>query len=137
MKRAVLAWLLLLPVAALSDERILEFHSDIVVGQDGWIDVTEHITVRSEQNRILRGIYRDFPTDYVDKLGNSHEVDFEPLSVLRNGQIEDYHSRELRNGIRVYFGRSDRYIDKGEHSYTFRYRASRMLGFFEEHDELY
>ncbi len=137
MKRVVLAWLLLLPAAVLADERILEFHSDIVVRQDGWVDVTEHITVRSEQNRILRGIYRDFPTDYVDKLGNSHEVDFEPLSVLRNGQIEDFHLRELRNGIRVYFGRSDRYIDKGEHSYTFRYRASRMLGFFDDHDELY
>jgi uncharacterized membrane protein YgcG len=137
MKRAVLAWLLLLPVAALSDERILEFHSDIVVRQDGWIDVTEHITVRSEQNRILRGIYRDFPTDYIDRLGNSHEVDFEPLSVLRNDSPEDFHSRDLRNGVRVYFGRSDRYIDTGVHTYTFRYRASRMLGFFEEHDELY
>jgi uncharacterized membrane protein YgcG len=135
--RAVLVWLLLLPVAALSDERILDFHSDIVVRQDGWIDVTEHITVRSEQNRILRGIYRDFPTDYRDKLGNNHEVAFKPLSVLRNGQPEDFHSNKLRNGIRVYFGRSNRYIGRGEHTYTFRYRASRMLGFFDEHDELY
>ncbi len=44
---------------------------------------------------------------------------------------------EFRNGVRTYFGRSDRFIDHGVHTYQFRYRAFRMLGFFDEHDELY
>jgi uncharacterized membrane protein YgcG len=39
--------------------------------------------------------------------------------------------------VRTYFGQSDRFIDPGNHTYRFRYRASRMLGFFEDHDELY
>ena len=136
MKKFVLLFLLL-PLWSAAEERILSFHSDIVVKQDGWIEVTETIRVRAEGQRIRRGIYRDFPTEYRDRLGNDYVVAFEPLAVLRNGAGEDYHTEHLRRGIRTYFGSSDRYIPNGEHVYTFRYRASRMLGFFEDHDELY
>ena len=136
MKRLLLLWLLLSSAAA-ADERILEFHSDILVRRDGWIDVTETITVRAESKRILHGIYRDFPTDYRDNFGNKHVVAFKPLQVLRNDLPEAYHASEYYNGVRVYFGSADRYVDAGEHTYTFRYRAGRMLGFFVKHDELY
>ncbi len=131
------AFLFLLSFAAHADERILEFHSDILIMKDGWIDVTETIRVRAEGNRIRRGIYRDFPTEYRDERGNDYVVGFEVLSVLRNNAVEDFHSQGIRDGVRVYFGSSNRYINTGEHTYTFRYRASRMLGFFENHDELY
>ncbi len=136
--RMIVAFLLLgLPMAGLANERILSFHSDIRVMTDGMIEVTETIKVRAEGNRIKRGIYRDFPTEYEDKLGNEYKVAFQPLAVLRNDKPESYHTQEVRRGIRTYFGRADRFIEHGEHTYTFRYRASRMLGFFEEHDELY
>jgi uncharacterized membrane protein YgcG len=127
----------LLSSAVLAEERILEFHSDIIVMQDGWLEVTERIKVRAEQSGIRHGIYRDFPTEYKDKLGNNHEVAFEPLTVLRNDQAEAFHTKDHYNGIRVYFGSSGRLVEPGEHTYTFRYRASRMLGYFKEHDELY
>jgi hypothetical protein len=129
--------LLALPVLAGADERILDFHSDITIKQDGWIEVTETIRVRAEGERIRRGIYRDFPTEYFDKLGNRYVVDFQPYAVLRNDAREPFKIVEYRNGVRTYFGRSDRFIDHGVHTYHFRYRAFRMLGFFEEHDELY
>jgi len=135
--RKLAACLLLLSFSALADERILDFHSDILIMKDGWIEVTETIRVRAEGSRIRRGIYRDFPTEYRDRLGNDYVVDFEPLSVLRNGAAEDFHTQNIRDGVRVYFGNSNRYVNKGEHSYVFRYRASRLLGFFENHDELY
>jgi len=136
MNRALLL-LLLLPLAGLADERILSFDSDIVVGQDGWIEVTETIRVRAEGNRIRRGIYRDLPTEYRDRLGNAYVVDFEPVAVLRNGAPEAWHTDRIRNGVRTYFGQSDRFVEAGEHTYEFRYRANRMLGFFDDHDELY
>jgi hypothetical protein len=129
--------LLALPLVAGADERILEFHSDITIKQDGWIEVTETIRVRAEGERIRRGIYRDFPTEYFDKLGNRYVVDFQPYAVLRNDAREPFKVVEYRNGVRTYFGRSDRFIDHGVHTYHFRYRASRMLGFFEQHDEFY
>ncbi len=130
----LLAW----PLLVAADERILDFHSDITVMQDGRIEVTETIRVRAEGDRIRRGIYRDFPTEYFDKLGNRYVVDFKPLAVLRNDAPEAFHTVEYRNGVvRTYFGRSERFIDHGIHTYRFRYRASRMLGFFQDHDELY
>lgn len=133
-------WLLLLlasPCISAADERILDYHSDVLVRQDGWLQVTERITVRAEGDRIRRGIYRDYPTDYEDRYGNDVEVDYEPLSVLRNGEREDFHSERRANGVRTYFGSADRRLVPGIHTYVYRYRAGRMLGFFAERDELY
>lgn len=140
MARRITSFLLLLIACAATanaDERILRFHSDIVINSDGWIDVTETITVRAEHNRIRRGIFRDLPTEYYDKKGNTNIAWIRPLAVLRNDRVEDFHQINVDNGIRVYFGHRDRNIDLGVHTYQFRYRADRMLGFFEMHDEIY
>ena len=128
---------LLLPAAVLADERILSFDSEIRIQQDGWIEVTETIRVRAEGDRIRRGIYRDLYTEYTDRFMNRYEVAIEPLAVLRNGVGEDFHTIDVRRGQRTYFGHEDRFLAVGEHTYVFRYRASRMLGFFDDHDELY
>ncbi|MDJ0710034.1 MAG: DUF2207 domain-containing protein [Woeseiaceae bacterium] len=136
--RYLLASLLLaLPLAAVSDERILEFHSDVRVFADGMIEVTETIKVRAEGRQIRRGIYRDFPVDYEDRLGNEYRMRLEPLAVLRNGNRESFHTVRSGRDVRTYFGSSDRFIDHGVHTYMFRYRVNRMIGFFDEHDELY
>ena len=137
MKKLLLLCCLVLPIVAIADERILDFKSDIVVRQDGWIVVTETIKVRSEGQRIRRGIYRDFPTQYTDAFGNNFEVNYEPLSVLRNGDPEDYRVERFANGVRIYFGNANRMLTNGIHTYRFRFRANRMLGYFPEHDELY
>ena len=106
--RKLLLGILLLSFSAIADERILDFHSDIIVMEDGWIDVTETIKVRAEGNRIRRGIYRDFPTEYRDRLGNDVVVGFDIVSVQRNGAREDFHTQRIRDGIRTYFGSSNR-----------------------------
>lgn len=137
MRKTACFLLLLLPLAAIADERILDFHSEILVMQDGWIQVTERITVRAEGNRIRHGIYRDFRIEYYDKLGNRYDVAIEPLAVLRNDRPEAFHTQSVRRGVRTYFGHRDQYIPSGIHTYTFRYRANRMLGFFPDHDEFY
>ena len=125
------------PVCAIADERILRFHSDVRVFPDGMIEVTETIRVRAEGKAIRRGIYRDFPIEYEDKLGNTHQITVEPLAVTRNEMPEAFHTKRSGRDIRTYFGSSDRFINHGQHTYKFRYRANRMLGFFEQHDELY
>ncbi|HZW59319.1 MAG TPA: DUF2207 domain-containing protein [Woeseiaceae bacterium] len=133
----VILLLLLLPLAALADERILDYHSDILVHADGWLTVTETIRVRAEGNAIRRGIYRDYPTRYRDRLGNQVQVRYEPLSVLRDDRVEDFHTESKNNGVRTYFGSAQRVLDPGEYTYEYRYRAGRMIGFFAGHDELY
>lgn len=64
--------------------------------------VTETIRVRAEGNNIRRGIYRDFPTHYRDRLGNRYRVGFELLAVQRDGRAEAFHRENRSNGIRIY-----------------------------------
>ncbi|HET9031416.1 MAG TPA: DUF2207 domain-containing protein [Dokdonella sp.] len=124
-------------LSAHADERILDFHSDIVIAADGSMTITETIKVNAEGDRIRRGIYRDFPTDYRDRYGNRINVLFEPLDVTRDGHQEPWHDEGRPNGVRVYFGSANVMLNHGEHTYVFRYRTARQLGFFADHDELY
>jgi uncharacterized membrane protein YgcG len=137
MRKLTVVLALLLSTSAWSDERILSFHSDVRVFTDGMIEVTETIQVRAEGKQIRRGIYRDFPVEYEDRLGNNYEITVEPLGVQRNEMPESFHTVRNQRDVRTYFGRSDRLIEAGIHTYTYRYRANRLLGFFEQHDELY
>ncbi len=128
---ATLAW-------AQPGERILNYDIEIDIRPDGSLVVTEHITVRAEQNRIRRGIYRDFPTRYRDRYGNRVVVDLDVLGVERDGASEPWFTERLSNGVRINTGNDDvlpRF--PAEYRYTLRYRTSRQLGFFAEHDELY
>ena len=122
---------------ALAEERILDYHSAIEVFADSSMQVTETIRVRSEQKEIKRGIYRDFPTDYKDRFGNRYRVGFEVIEATRDGHSEPWHSEPQGNGVRVYLGNKNVYLDRGDYSYAITYRTNRQLGFFAEHDELY
>lgn len=129
----------ILPLAAqdLSPERVLSFHSEISVHEDASMTVTEMIRVKSSGVNIKHGIYRDFPTDYRDRLGNRYRVDFNPTKALRDGVPESYRLQNLRNGKRVYIGNKDVILSPGEYTYTLIYETNRQLGFFKDHDELY
>jgi uncharacterized membrane protein YgcG len=121
----------------LATERILNFHSDITVNPDGSMDVRETIKVRAEGEQIKRGIYRDFPTRYKDRLNNQYVVGFELREALRDGKPEPHHTESLSNGIRIYFGEKSVFLNPGEYTYTLGYKTTRQLGFFQDHDELY
>ena len=121
----------------LAEEKILSFDSDITINKDGSMLVTETIKVQAEGKQIKRGIYRDFPTDYKDRLGNNYKVDLLVLGVERDGQREQYHTKPMSNGVRIYFGSSNVFLGPGVYTYAFKYRTNYQLGFFAEHDELY
>jgi len=125
------------PAAAAGDERILSFKSDIEVHADATMTVTETIVVRAAGNQIKRGIYREFPTTYQDRFGNTVRVGFDVLSVTRDGRSEPYHIRDASNGKRVYIGDKDVFLQPGRYSYTLTYTTDQQVGFFENFDELY
>jgi len=137
LRQLVLAAAFLLPLSTLADERILEYRSDIHVHESGQLTVTEFIRVQAEGRNIRRGIYRDFPTRYRDRLGNYINVDFVPLSVHRNGSPEAWHRKKMSNGVRVYAGSESRIVEPGVHDYELVFATNRQLGFFDDHDELY
>jgi len=119
------------------EERIIAFKSDIQVYQDGSMTVRETITVQSAGISIRHGLYRDFPTTYRDRLGNSYTVNFKVRSVSRDGVEEPYHTKILSSGVRVYMGRSGVVLPSGRYTYVLTYETNRQLGFFRDFDELY
>lgn len=131
-----LALLMAVPAAA-QTERIRSFDSRITVNTDGSMQVVETIVVESAGIDIVHGIYRDFPLRYTDRAGNHYSVLFDITGVRRDGNTEPYHTENLSNGIRIYFGSSSYDLPPGTHSYQFAYSTNRQLGFFGDHDELY
>ncbi len=131
----LLLLLLALPLAA--RERILDWHSEITVRPDGWIEVTEHIRVNAEHNQIRRGIYRDFPLKRRPGLFEPIKVEFVPVEFLRDGEPETWRLERKPDSVRIWLGRPDRYVSKGEHEYLIRYRTWPQLGHFRDYDELY
>ena len=129
--------LLSCPAAPAQTERILSYHSDITVRDDGSMSVTETIRVLSNGNQIRHGIYRDFPTRYTDRLGNRYVVGFALLGATRDGAREQFRVEDLSNGKRIYLGSSSIMVPPGDHTYTLTYTTDRQLGFFRDHDELF
>lgn len=120
-----------------AQEHIISYHSDIDIALDGSMLVTETLRVRAEGIDIRRGIYRDFPTDYRDRLGNHYVVAFDVLGITRDGLSEPWRSERIGNGVRVYIGDENTLLQPGEYTYLIRYSTDRQLGFFDDHDELY
>lgn len=123
--------------ADLSIERILLFESSVSVQTDGSMTVIETMTVNALGDEIRRGIYRDFPTTYGGTFSPRTRVPFDVVSVTRDGSPEPHHIENRSNGVRLYIGDADVFLTPGTYEYEITYRTDRLLGYFEEHDELY
>lgn len=122
---------------ALGAEIISSFNSDIRLEKSGAMTVAETITVNAEGNRIRRGIFRDFPLTFTDENGRLRSVDFDVVSVTRDGQDEPWKTESISGGIRIYAGSEDVMLSPGRHQYVFTYKTNRQIRYFPDHDELY
>ncbi|MEW7007750.1 DUF2207 domain-containing protein [Lentilitoribacter sp. EG35] len=128
--------LVLLP-AAYANEQITDYHARIEIAKNGDLTVTETISVIAEGRNINRGIFRDFPLYFISSNGTEKRVDFDIISIKRNGNKEPYHTSYVNSDIRIYIGEEDYYIDRGPHTYEIKYQTDRQMQFFNEGDELY
>jgi len=117
-------------------EKIISFDSAITVNKDSSLVVKEVIKVVSQGREIKRGIYRDFPTKYMNK-GLRWNVDFDVILVKKNGFSEPYHIENIKNGKRLYIGSKNIFLRPGTYTYEITYKTNRQLGFFDDFDELY
>ena len=134
---AALLVLVVLAGGARAEEVIERFDSQVVVGDDGVLAVTETIRVRAEGDRIRHGIYRDFPLTFVDAEGTTRRVSFRLVGVNRDGRPEPYHTASNAAGIRIYAGSEDVILDPGTYTYRFTYETGRQLRFLPDHTELF
>ncbi|MBX5187943.1 DUF2207 domain-containing protein, partial [Rhizobium sp. NZLR3b] len=123
--------------AAFAAEVIDSFASDIVLEKSGAMTVTETITVDAEGNQINHGIFRDFPLYFTDAAERRRNVDFNMVSVQRDGADEPWHTESISGGIRIYAGSADVRVTPGRHRYVFTYRTNRQIRYFDDHAELY
>jgi uncharacterized membrane protein YgcG len=117
-------------------EEIIRFHSNIELLENGDILVTESIRVRALGREIRRGIYRTIPTYYRDRFRNRIRMDFEVVGLLRNGLKEPFFIEKKLGNIIINFG-DDTFLSSGEHTYALTYKMNRVVGFFDDFDELY
>ena len=146
-KRALLLlglWVAAAAVPTRADERILSWHSQIVVERSGDLVVTETIRVRAEGDRIKRGIYRDIPLLLKDRFQQLRKLlalplakPFEVVSVKRDGNKENYRTERIGEGaIRIRIGRADVFLKPGSYTYEVKYRTGRQLSIEEDRDVL-
>jgi uncharacterized membrane protein (UPF0136 family) len=135
----VIACVCLLPGLAARGpaERILDYHADITLEDDGSLEVTETITAVSAGNQIRHGIFREFPTSYKDPYNNRYGVGFEMLSATCDSAPKKFRVEDQFNGKRIYLGDPNALVSPGRHVYTISYTTNRQLGFYKDHDELF
>ncbi len=138
------------------NDRIIKFNSIVRVGSDGKLMVQENITIHNgngeintaygddastdegnANNEIKRGIVRAFPLYYVNRYKLFQNTTFTLKEVLRDGQKENYHTENQENGILVYTGSSDVFLDKGNYTYSITYETGHQLKLLKDYDELY
>jgi len=140
-----------------NSDRITYFNSIIRVQKNGSLLVEESISIHNGNgspgpvygndtelieagmmnNEIKRGIVRTFPLYYVNRYKLFQNTSFKLKEVLRDGKAEKYHTEDHENGILLYTGSSDVYIDPGPHTYRITYETDHQLKFLNKYDELY
>ncbi len=118
-------------------ERIIRFHSDILIDTLGKIRVSEHIKVFSNGDEIKRGIVRRIPIYRKDKYGKKRKVDITVFSVLCNEKEENYRVENSDGNKEIYVGNKDVFLESGIYDYVITYESSGQIGFFDDFDELY
>ncbi len=119
-----------------TNERIISFHSDIVVQKNNSIDVVEHIKVYSNGQNIKHGIFRTLPLNRSIN-GKNQRISYDNISVKRDGVTEDFHTENSNGNILIYMGSRDRDLDAGKYDYELSYHTENQIGFFKDYDEFY
>ena len=119
-------------------ERIINFHSDIIIHTTGVIRSAETIKVYANGDVIKRGIFRTLPVYRKDKYGNNKRMTYNIISVLRDGQKETYRiDNSDSNYIKIYIGKAEVFLKPGIYEYVITYESPGQIGFFDDYDELY
>jgi uncharacterized membrane protein len=130
------AFLVALPAFAASRQIIVQhFDDEVVVSEDGTIDVTETIEARFIGEN-WHGLYRSIPVEYTNPQGANYTLFLDHISATDSdgNALKFEQNREGRyTKFKIYVPNAD----DSTHTIIFHYRVLDALRFFEDHDELY
>jgi uncharacterized membrane protein len=129
-------FLAVLPAFAAVRQLVIQhFDDEVVVSEDGTIDVTETIEARfSGEN--WHGLYRMIPTEYTNPEGLNYSLLIDHITVADS----DGHSLKYEQSREGRYTKFKIYIpnaDDSTHTVMLHYRVLDAIRFFEDHDELY
>ena len=117
-------------------EKIKQFHSDILVKENGNLIITETIKVYAKDIKINHGIFRQLPVK-----SNSTKVSrdnyYTVLNVTRNGLNEPYRVISAFGDFKIYIGDKKYSIAEGTHIYKITYEVEAQIHSYPDFDEVY
>lgn len=128
--------LLILPLSLRAEEGISDYQVNIEVGEDGLLDITEHILIASEGDNIVHGINREIPLAFLAADGHRARSFLTVQSIERDGEPENYEIIETNRGAVIRIGRSDVELEPDAYLYTIHYHINRVINYSDEHDQL-
>jgi uncharacterized membrane protein len=114
---------------------IQHFDDEVLVSEDGTIDVTETIEARFIGEN-WHGLYRSIPVEYTTEQGANYTLFLDHVSATdsEGNALKFEQSREGRyTKFKIYIPNAD----DSTHTIVFHYRVLDAMRFFEDHDELY
>ncbi len=118
------------------EEKILQFHSDILIKENGNIVVTETIKLYVSGLKIEHGIFRELPMkNYSYKV--SRNSFYTLLSVTKNGLLESFHTKIQDDKYAIYIGDKDRTLSEGLYTYVLTYEVEAQIHSDVDFDEIY
>ena len=118
-------------------ERIISFHSDILIEADGRIEVAEHIKVYAAGDEIRRGIVRELPLYRKNNVGKRVRIEPNIIAIKRDGVATKYDVEYEGGNMLVYIRDKEVLLRPGEYDFTVVYDCYGHIGFFDDFDELY
>ena len=118
-------------------EQILNFDSHIIVNKNASIDVTENILVHANQDKILHGIVRRLPMEYLDNEKIKRLINYQIQTIFSNQQSISYHIEHSNDELAIYIGNLDVMLSAGDYLYTIHYHVNNAISFLKDTDELY
>ncbi len=114
---------------------ITNFDVELEVRPDATLEVTERIEVMFHEPR--HGIYRTIPVRYTDPVGYNYSLGLRFGDVTNESEAK-HDTKVTHEGryIQVRIGSADRTVE-GRMTYVIRYRVTRALGHYPQHDEIY
>jgi len=121
--------------SALRQLVIQHFDEEVIVSQDGTIDVTETIQAHfSGEN--WHGLYRMIPTEYTNDEGLNYSLLIDHIT-LADGDGHSLKYEQSREGRYTKFKIYIPNANDSTHTVVLHYRVIDAIRFFEDHDELY
>ncbi|QQG40894.1 MAG: DUF2207 domain-containing protein [Candidatus Levyibacteriota bacterium] len=114
---------------------IENFQSNVIVEQNGKVNITETIDVNFGTLQ-KHGIYRDIPNIYYDQNNKNTYADIYIVSILKDGANEPYQQSQNGNFLRLKIGKPNQTFS-GSAKYSITYTTVGILKSFSDHDELY